>query len=57
MLYLIRKEIEETFMFFGSCKSCNRPPLPDILVTIALLFVGVIAVLLAFFTFKTIFFD
>jgi hypothetical protein len=43
-------------MFFKTCNSCNRPPLPDILVAIALLFVGVIAVLMAVFTIKTIFF-
>jgi hypothetical protein len=39
------------------CKSCNRPPLPDLLIALCLLFVGSTAALMAFFTFKTIFFD
>jgi hypothetical protein len=43
-------------MFFRPCRSCNRPPLPEALVTIALLFVGAVAVFLAVLTVKTIFF-
>jgi len=42
-------------MFFRTCKSCQRPPLPDILIAFSLIFIGAIALLLAYFTFTTIF--
>jgi hypothetical protein len=41
--------------FFRFCKSCNRPPLPTILVTLSLIFIGIIAVIMAYFTFTTVF--
>ena len=40
-------------MFF--CKSCNRVPPSTILVTLSLIFIGSIAVLMAYVAFTTIF--
>ena len=42
-------------MFFHICKSCQRPPLPDMLILFSLIFIGAIALLLAYFAFTTIF--
>lgn len=43
------------FRFFGSCSSCNRPPLPDWLIAFALVFMTIVSGMLFWMAFSTIF--